>query len=467
MISMTTLKKLFPLLFIVLIGMLVLLYEPKTASDALLKEFTNAYVADIEANGNVQEVSLIAEPSNIAISEDINLEVWTYNQQVPGPEIRIQLGDTVKIDFKNNLPQETTIHFHGIRVPNAMDGVPGVTQEAIPPGGAFTYEFTPKDPGTYWYHPHVRGSEQVERGLYGTLVVENPTDPKYDIDKTLVLDDWRLDNTLQIDPSFNTPHDLSHDGRWGNVITVNGSTNPTFNAAPGERMRLRFVNASNARVYRLDFGDLKAKAFAVDGLYAKETFSAQGFELSPGNRLDVDITMPLVSVSTSYVINDSFLRQPYSLLTINQGAEVIDQKTFPPPTAQNFPRWSEALEAPLQKEYVMDARRGGSLGIEWLINGQAYPNYDPITLEYGKFNKIRFTNKSARLHPMHLHGQFFKVLARNGVAVDEPFWRDTVLIHSRETVDIGVVPLDKGKWANHCHILEHAEVGMMTIVNVE
>lgn len=116
--------------------------------------------------------------------------------------------------------------------------------------------------------------------------------------------------------------------------------------------------------------------------------------------------------------------------------------------------------------------RGGMMSsetppIEWTINDKAYPDYEPFSLELNQFQKLRFTNESARLHPMHLHGQFFKVLARNGVAVDEPYFRDTVLLHANETVDIGIVPLDKGEWMNHCHILEHADAGMMTVTTVE
>jgi FtsP/CotA-like multicopper oxidase with cupredoxin domain len=101
------------------------------------------------------------------------LKVWAYNGQVPGPVLRVRLGETLRVHFTNNLPEETTIHWHGVRLPNAMDGVPGVTQPPVPPAGEFVYEFTPKDAGTFWFHPHVRASEQVERGLYGVLVVED------------------------------------------------------------------------------------------------------------------------------------------------------------------------------------------------------------------------------------------------------------------------------------------------------
>jgi len=425
------------------------------------------YPETIQASGKVAEVSLVAEEGKLSLIPGKNLNVWSYNGQVPGTEIRASKGDTLKINFTNKLPDETTIHFHGIRVPNAMDGVPGVTQEPIQPGDSFTYEFTPKDAGTFWYHPHVRGSEQVERGLYGVIVVEDPDEPKYDQDQVIVLDDWRLDQDGQLDERFNTGHDLMHDGRWGNYVTVNGETGYTLKAKAGERLRLRFVNTSNARVYQLDFGDLEVKGFAVDGMLAREPFNPQGFELAPGNRLNVDVSIPLVSRSRPFVIRDIFTRQPNNLVTLSVTDVLSDISDITTPQNQIFPDWTANTKKTIVKEYRLNARRGGPFGIQWTINDKAYPDFDPVTLKKGEYNVIRFTNESYRLHPMHLHGQFFKVLARNGQAVEEPYLRDTVLIKSQETVDIGLVPLDEGAWANHCHALEHAESGMMTVVKVE
>lgn len=425
------------------------------------------YPESIQASGKVTEVSLVAEEGKLSLIPGKEIGAWSYNGQVPGPEIRVSKGDTLRINFTNKLPDETTIHFHGIRVPNAMDGVPGVTQEPIQPGEGFIYEFTPKDAGTFWYHPHVRGSEQVERGLYGVIVVEDPDEPTYDQDQVIVLDDWRLTESGQLDERFNTGHDLMHDGRWGNYVTVNGQTTYTLNAKAGERLRLRFVNTSNARVYQLDFGDLEVKGFAVDGMLAREPFNPQGFELAPGNRLDVDVSIPLVSRSKPFVIRDVFTRQPNNLVTLSVTDALSDIFDISTPQNQIFPDWTANTKKTIDKEYRLNARRGGPFGIQWTINDKAYPDFDPVTLKKGEYNVIRFTNESYRLHPMHLHGQFFKVLARNGQAVDEPYLRDTVLIKSQETVDIGLVPLDEGIWANHCHALEHAESGMMTVVEVK
>lgn len=465
--SKSALLKLLFIISFLLLSFSAISYLRKNIGINSFSKYEKAYPEDIEANGVIKEFTLVAQKASLDLFTSNPLEVWTYNGQVPGPEIRVAKGDTLKINFTNNLPQETTIHFHGIRVPNAMDGVPGVTQDPIKPGESFVYEFVPKDAGTFWYHPHVRGSEQVERGLYGVIVVEDPEEPLYDQDKVIVLDDWRIDQTGRIDPRFNTGSDLMHDGRWGNIVTVNGLPNYTLTAKAGERVRLRFVNTSNARVYQLDFGGLDVMGFAVDGMLAKEPFSPRGFELSPGNRIDVDITIPLDSQKKQYSIRDTFTRQTNNLVSILINDEIAKTQDFDTPTAEMFPEWNSATALRINQEYVLNARRGGQYGIEWTINGKAYPDYDPITLKKGEFNVIRFTNASSRLHPMHLHGQFFKVLSRNGLQVDEPYLRDTVLVKSKEVIDIGVVPLDEGTWVSHCHVLEHAEAGMLTVIKVE
>ena len=455
-----------------------------------LREFEGAYEKEIEKSGKVKFVKLVAAPSEVEIFDGYKTKVWAYNGRVPGPEIRIRLGDTLKINFKNKLPQDTTIHFHGVRVPNAMDGVPGVTQPPIKPGESFVYEFTPKDAGTFWFHPHVRSSEQIERGLFATLIVEDEYSDKYSQDKVFVLDDWRMTRDAQVFPYFDTRMDIMHDGRWGNVITTNGKLKEVLTARPGERLRLRFVNSSNARVYKLYFPkELKAKAIAVDGMYVRENFDPDGFDLAPGNRLDVDLIVP-DSKQKEFVIFDNFTREINPLLTIKVKGGPVKTPDFDYPKNLKVPKWSKLYKLPNDKLYVLniEMRRGGAgkegrrqanqdgmgmmggmgaMKLVWTINGKAYPDYDPFTFKADEVNIFEFRNDSFRIHPMHLHGQFFKVIARDGKPTDEGFFRDTVLVYPKESVKLAMVPMDKGRWANHCHILEHAEAGMMTIVEVK
>jgi len=414
----------------------------------------------------VRSFELTAAPTSVQQFDGRLLDVWAYNDRVPGPILRVRLGESIEVKLHNRLPQPTTIHWHGVRVPNAMDGVPGVTQDRIAPGSTFTYRFTPKDAGTFWFHPHVRSSEQIERGLYGVLIVDDAAPLPYNRDEVWVLDDWRLGPDGQIDPRFVTRHDLAHDGRWGQLVTVNGDANQELVVRPGERIRLRLANTSNGRVYRPDFSELDPRVIAVDGMYARQPLRADGFELAPGNRLDLDVTIPLNAAGRSFPIIDRFTRRPFLLATLRVEGAAVQTPTFAPPSNPRVPIWSRAADLATDVTYVLDARRAGEHGIQWTINGVPWGEHTVTELPHAKWTRVRFQNDSARLHPMHIHGQFFKVIAKNGQPVDEPFFRDTVLLHRRETIDVGMVPLDWGRWMMHCHILEHADSGMMTEIDV-
>ena len=437
----------------------------RTAMEAALAK---AYPADAPQIIDTVKFDLRAAPTSIPMLDGRALDVWAYNGTVPGPVLRVRLGEEVVVDLDNGLPQPTTIHWHGVRVPNAMDGVPGVTQDPIPPGGTFTYRFVPKDAGTFWFHPHVRGSEQIERGLYGVLVVDDAEPEPYSRDEVWVLDDWRLGQDGQIDPNFVTRHDLAHDGRWGRMVTVNGDAGQQMEVAPGERVRLRLVNSSNGRVYRPDFGTLAPKVIAVDGMYTRQPLAMDEFVIAPGNRLDLDLTIPVdAAAGAIYPVVDRFTRNAYTLATLVVKGDPVATPTFEPPSNPNVPTWDEAAARDVDVTFVLSAQQGGEHGIQWTINGEPWGEHTPTQIKEGRWVRVRFRNDSFRLHPMHIHGQFFKVIAVDGQPVDTPYFRDTVLLRRKQTIDVGMVPIDWGKWMMHCHILEHAESGMMTEVHVE
>ena len=444
--------------------------ERTTTSDAISgtfeTELSRAYPVTSPAMTGTRRFELRAAPTEVQQFDGRMLLVWAYNGKVPGPVLRVRLGEEVEVRLKNDLPQPTTIHWHGVRVPNAMDGVPGVTQDPIAPRDTFTYRFVPKDAGTFWFHPHVRGAEQVERGLYGVLIVDDAETLPYSRDEVWVLDDWRLGPDGEIDPRFVTRHDLAHDGRWGQVVTVNGDASKRMTVHPGERIRLRLVNTSNGRVYRPDFGVLSPKVIAVDGMYTARPLDLDGFDLAPGNRLDLDIQIQAGAVGQTIAVVDRFTRRPFTLATLEVEGDAVDTPAFAPPSNLHIPRWAGATERPVDVTYVLNAQRGGEHGIQWTINGKPWGEHSVTQLAEGRWVRVRFQNDSARLHPMHIHGQFFKVIAHNGQAVDDPYFRDTVLLRGRETIDVGMVPLDWGRWMMHCHILEHADSGMMTEVQV-
>jgi FtsP/CotA-like multicopper oxidase with cupredoxin domain len=309
--------------------------------------------------------------------------------------------------------------------------------------------------------------------LFGVLIVDDVEPPPYSRDELWVVDDWLLTREGTLNEQFNTRHDLAHDGRWGNVVTVNGRVRPRLDVRPGERIRLRLLNVSNGRIYAPDFAGLNASVIAVDGLYAAKPFDPAGFELSPGNRVDLDIVIAPDATGQRVVVTDRFTRRPNVLAEIVVSGEPVQTPNFDSPADGHVPRWEKAMETtPLRAEFRLNARRGGPFGIQWTINDEAMdhahhhlPEHREL-LPIREFSRLRFVNESYRLHPMHIHGLFFKLLSRNGEPVDEPHFRDTVLVHPKETVEVGTVPTDEGKWMLHCHILEHAESGMMTVVDV-
>ena len=271
----------------------------------------------------------------------------------------------------------------------------------------------------------------------------------------------------QIHPQFNTRGDLMHDGRWGNVVTVNGRTDETLALEAGERLRLRLLNAANGRVFAPDFSALDARVVAVDGMLVPEPFVAKTILLAPGNRVDLDIRVRPEDEGSRFEIEDTFTRQRFSIASLSVSGKAAEVRDFAPPSNANFPDWSAAMSREPDFVYRLNARRGGKFGIEWTMNDRAWPQEERFALENEEFYKIRFANDSGRLHPMHLHGVFFQVLARDGKAPPMRHWQDTVLVFPRETVDVALLALDKGRWANHCHIQEHAESGMFTTFQVE
>jgi FtsP/CotA-like multicopper oxidase with cupredoxin domain len=393
--------------------------------------------------------------------------VWQYNAQTPGPILRAKQGTTLIVEFTNKLKQPTSIHWHGLRIENAMDGVPGVTQPAIEPGDSFTYRLQLNEAGTYWYHPHFNSSEQLERGLKGVLIVEEPEVMPWSREMIWLLDDWRLQKNGTIYPHFNTGHDLMHDGRWGNAPTINGLFRPKFQAVPGERIRLRLINSANARVFAPALNELSADVIAIDGKSVTRIFSYERFNMAPGNRVDLDITIPADAAGKTYVIEDTFTREKFPLAYIEvQTAPAVATPEFSSPTAEDFIPAETFKKTEIGKTWDLNAFRGGKFGIGWGMNQQLWPESDKADFQIGKPKKIAFNNSSSRLHPMHIHGVFFRVLERNGEPAVEPFTRDTVLVGPRESVIIGLVPEHPGIWATHCHILEHAEAGMMTTIEV-
>jgi len=254
------------------------------------------------------EFLLIAESARVALAGKAHPEttVWSYNGQVPGPEIRVRQGERLKFIVKNRLDEETTVHSHGLRMPNAMDGVPHVTQKPIMPGEAFTYEFDVPDAGTYWYHPHSNSAEQIGRGLSGPMIIEEREPIEVDRDITWVLDDWRLTSNAAISDDFGNRMDAGMAGRLGNTVTINGRVPNAFEVRAGERIRLRLINTANARFFGLDFGGHQPRIIAYDG-QSVEPHEPPGGRIVLGPAMRVDLVIDMTNEpKNSFPVVDRF-----------------------------------------------------------------------------------------------------------------------------------------------------------------
>lgn len=437
-----------------------------------------------------RSLRLVAGPGEapLVADEGPSTRVWAYDGRVPGPLIRARQGERLVVELENRLAEPTTVHWHGLRIPVAMDGVPWLSQPPVAPGETFTYAFDLEDAGTFWYHPHIGSSEQVGRGLHGVLVVDEPEPPPVDRDLLWVLDDWRLDREAQIAP-FGAMMDASHAGRLGNVLTVNGSIAMDQPVRAGERLRLRLANVANARTFALRFGDLPLWLVALDGQPVPPHRPAGGrIVLGAGMRADLIVDMP-GAPGTVTVTDDAYGPDyAFEVMRLRIDGDAAREERGPPAALRANPLPEPDLEAAGRHRIVfeggamggmMSARMGGRFmsmralaeaGRLWAINGQIPEDLARLpslfTFARGSSQRIELVNRTAFPHPIHLHGHAFRVLTRNGAPVAHTPFRDTVLLGPEETAEIAFVADNPGRWMLHCHVLEHQEAGMMAVVEV-
>ncbi|MGH6619478.1 MAG: multicopper oxidase family protein [Alphaproteobacteria bacterium] len=439
----------------------------------------------------VREYRLVAAPARVPLVGGGNPEtdVWAFDGTVPGPEIRARQGERLRIVVENGLKEETTVHWHGIRVPNAMDGVPHLTQKPIAPGASFTYEFDVPDAGTYWYHPHQRSFEQVGRGLYGPLIVEEREPIAVDREFFWVLDDWRLLPNAQISGDFGNMMDMSHNGRIGNTATVNGRVRDSFEVRSGERIRLRLINAANARTFALDFAGHSPRIIALDG-QPVEPHAPAGGRIVLGAAMRADVVIDMTGKpGERFSVKDTFYRgHEYRLLDLAYAAEPLRHRPPDGPIALAHNTMPEPDVAAAERHEVvfgggmmgnmatamMDGHRTGMRdmmqhGMAWAINGVVATGHtlEPfLMLRRGSSHVLALHNDTAWHHPIHLHGHSFRVISRNGEPTRYREWQDTVLLNPRDRAEIAFVADNPGDWMFHCHILEHQAAGMMAVIRV-
>lgn len=460
-----------------------------------------------------------------------DVKMLGYNGSVPGPTLLIPEGAEVTIDLKNSGDSGTTLHAHGVRMDNAFDGAPGMTQQEIAIGESFSYKLRFSDPGAFWYHPHVRTDYALESGLYANIIV-TPKDSDYfppaNHETMLMLDDIALDQNGLL-PFRRDVADHTLMGRFGNVMLMNGETDYALSAKQGEVVRLYLTNAANTRLFNFMLPGARMKLIAGDvGRYAKETFLDEVL-IAPGERRIVDVffdkpgeyAMKHRTPDKEYALGSVFVSaetanpsyaQEFSILRTN--AVVVDEleslmnaylvKTpdkslnlsldMAPEMRQGMPQGMHSMGGGTMP--MSDAGMGmGDDGdaIEWedtmsAMNQVSTPemvqwkledsvtkktnmDINDWTFKKGDHIKIRIFNDPQSMHPMqhpiHFHGQRFMVLAVNGARNNNPVWQDTTLIPKGDTVDILLEASNPGKWMAHCHIVEHAEGGMMMPFTVE
>ena len=404
--------------------------------------------------------------------------VWAFNRTLPGPELRFKKGDTLSVDFLNQLDEGSSIHWHGIRNINAMDGVAGLTQPEVMPDGQFRYEFPLNESGTYWYHSHAKTWSQVARGLYGPLIVEGESDPAVDHDLVLMIDDWLLasDGTIE-EASFGSLHDWAHGGRLGNWLTVNGESLPTIEVAKNSRIRLRLINAANARIFGLN---IPASAFLIaeDG-YPVPVQQSQDVVLAPAQRADFIVDLNDTDLTIAETLNGE---KPYPaaiIKVVESNKSLVTKDVLKQPHLEAPPQSIDA-SIPLHMQggamgNLSEANYNGQLRPirelaqtykkAWAFNGVISEHHDHLAkIDIGQTVSIEVWNDSRWNHAMHLHGHHFWIQNEDGAFLDGK--RDTYLFQRGEKANLVFVADNPGLWLFHCHMLEHHAAGMGAVIEI-
>lgn len=448
-------------------------------------------VAQAAGSPQAREITLEAAPGRVGLAGGKPFSAWLYNGQPGGREIRLTEGELLRVRLINKLPEPTTIHWHGVPVPNAMDGVPGVTQKAVPPGGTFIYEFRARPAGSFIYHSHQ--GLQLDQGLAGALIIEprrepNPPDREY----TLLLEDWATvdgggPNAPRRRPPMGHMMGRGMMGRGGmagagpplepvyDAYTVGGRAYPDVNplmVKKGDRVRLRICNASALTIFDLALAGHKLTITHADA-NPVQPVETEVLRIAPGERYDVEFMADnpghwlLMANESGY--GESGLKVP----VLYQGVRAAEPT---PPVFRRglrFVRYWDLRRLqpePLgsskdQGRYYRQVLSGGMHSSYWTINGYAYPRAEVLDAPLGQRIRLSYLNRSPMPHPMHLHGHFFRVV-NPAIAREQWISKDTIIVERMERVEVEFLADNPGSWLHHCHNLYHMEAGMANLVKV-
>ena len=465
--------------------------------------------------GPAREFHLEAQPAEVEIARGRRALAWTYDGKLPGTEIRVREGERVRITLKNGLPQDTSMHWHGMhqRGTNNMDGVPGVTQEPIRPGQTFVYDFRAEPAGTFLFHPH--SGLQLDRGLYAPLIVEPHRETlSYDREYTIMLDDW-LDGSPDEAYAKLKRGEVQHGaaggkaagemgempgmasegasggGRAGagsmsaqmeegadvaySTFLINGrapEAAPEFEVKRNERVRLRLINPSGSTIFRFAVGGHRMTVTHSDG-FAVEPVEVDALEIASGERYDVLVltdnpgAWPIAAVSTDEPTRGAraVLRYKEAGVSSPPPPHVLPEKLKG--VLLNYGQLAAADRAGRadNPERRIDLRLGGQMmPYEWTINGQLYPQAAPLELRAGERVRVSMVNESSMRHPMHLHGHSFRLLPGGDQGAAAPPFKDTAFIEAGGgSLDFEFLADNPGDWFFHCHHSYHLEAGMARV----
>ncbi|WP_254694134.1 multicopper oxidase family protein [Sulfitobacter sp. SK012] len=395
--------------------------------------------------------------------------------------LRLRQGKPAIIDYTNGLEDYSTMHWHGIRLPNAMDGFPYLTQFPIGQNETFRYEFTPPDAGTYWYHPHCMTMSQMALGLTGILIVEEADDLSFDADIPLNLKDFRLTEDRSVLPYFTAR------GAWRYLRQCTNSKLATVACLRCARWRtdpIALRGTDTTRVHKLVFPDVPGQIIAWDGHPIEEAILWPTIEapllLGPGQRVDVAFVAP-AREGQEVVFTGLLGRTPFVVAKMRAiGQDLQRAKDDLQPLPRNSFEKPD-IEAAIIQEIVVgrtpkgDGTNNGLCGtfdyIFWSINrnpwpGDAVEGTGPVlTMHQGQSYILRMRNESPNLHPIHLHGLVFKPI-RSNLRHIPAYFTDTLLLLKDEIVDIAVLADNPGDWAFHCHVIEHQKTGLSGYIRV-
>jgi FtsP/CotA-like multicopper oxidase with cupredoxin domain len=403
-------------------------------------------VADLqEPRGETPDATftLTARAATIRLASGRTVEALTFDGVSPGPELRVRQGELVEVTLVNNdIEQGVTIHWHGVDVPNAEDGVAGVTQDSVLPGQRHVYRFRAEQVGTFWYHSHQVASKEVRRGLFGALVIESAQGTQYELDLALVAHTFEGVTTLNANDQ-GEPRDI----------------------APGTRVRLRLINTDNTP-RRFSVAGTRFLVVAIDGTDLNEPSLIENeiLEIAGGGRVDIAFAMPDGPVWVSLEDTDAGLAlnaNGRSTPLVDVPGTEFDPASYGLPAVTPFDassRFDRRFELTIGRwPGFLDGRPG----LQWTINGGVFPHVPVFVVEQGDLVHVTITNDTKAVHPMHLHGHHLLVLSRDGVPVSgSPWWVDTLDVEAGERYEVAFRADNPGIWMDHCHNLRHAADGL-------